>query len=119
MKILLNDKELAYFINSLYNHWSESIKENVYTHDKTFECLKEWKLDINAYKKYFKCIHKNMDHFINKFGKENIFKLYKKSKFQNFVKSTGITINPSCLEWCSCDHIGSSHHHPSIEKQIV
>jgi hypothetical protein len=136
MKLLLNDKELAYFINSLYNHWSESIKENVYTHDKTFECLKEWKLDINAYKKskkrkpyrvgkrlyrlqqavaadlqkyidkiehlhnersesYFKCIHKNMDHFINKFGKENIFKLYKKSKFQNFVKSTGITINPN------------------------
>jgi len=134
MKLLINDKELAHFINNLYNHWSKAIKENVYTESKTFEYLKEWKLDINAHKRsrktkpyrigkrlhylqksvaqdlqeyidkithshnernesYFKCIHKNIDYFVNAFGKENILELYKKSKLKNFVKSTGVTIN--------------------------
>lgn len=41
----------------------------------------------------FNTIHKNLELFLNTLGKENVIKLYKESKFQNFVKSTGFKLD--------------------------
>lgn len=42
----------------------------------------------------FKNIHKNLNYFINKLGEENILNAYLKFDQKNFVKSTGLHINP-------------------------
>jgi len=44
--------------------------------------------------KHYNRVHQNIEFFIDKLGLEEIFRLYKKSGFQNFVKSTGLNIDP-------------------------
>jgi len=39
---------------------------------------------------YFEFFHKNIEDFIERLGEERIFRVYKKSKYKNFVKGTGI-----------------------------
>jgi len=138
MKLLLNDKELAHFINSLYNHWNKILQQNPFVPPgpRTAKHIKDWRRDIREFKRsnrkksynvdkalhnlgknlwkditeyvknistlhdqrynsYFQCIHKNIEHFINVIGEEKLLKLYRHSKIKNFVKSTGLTINPN------------------------
>lgn len=138
MKLLLNDKELAHFINSHFNHWNKILQQNPFVPPgpRTALHIKYWRRDIREYKRsnrkkpynvdkqlnnleknilkdindyvahittlhdqrhesYFRCIHKNIEHFINVIGEAQLFKLYKHSKFKNFIKGTGFTIDPA------------------------
>jgi len=44
---------------------------------------------------YYNLVHKNIDYFIDKIGLETIFKLYQQSDYKNFVKGTGLSIDPT------------------------
>jgi len=43
--------------------------------------------------KLFKNIHKHIDYIFNSLGEETIFKLYKKYKIENFIKTVGFQID--------------------------
>lgn len=140
MKLLLNDKEIAHFLNTNADLY-KSTKEKVLLHepelkiiyqefydkmssekvggkkakdffddrqkkkfyDKLYKAInrdtRQWvdnikefyprKRDYNFHK-----IHKNIEFFIEKFGEENIFEMYRNSPYKNFVKGTGLTLQP-------------------------
>jgi hypothetical protein len=54
---------------------------------------KIWQLMDQNKEKYFQVIHKNMDQVLEALGTERVLSMYKKSKMQHFVKSTGLTIH--------------------------
>jgi hypothetical protein len=54
---------------------------------------KIWQLMDQNKEKYFKVIHENMDQVLEALGTERVLSMYKKSKQQHFVKSTGLTIH--------------------------
>lgn len=62
---------------------------------------RQWNLIEEEIKKskdyYFNLIHSNIEYFINQLGEDNILTLYKKSKKENFVKSTGLHIDKNSL----------------------
>ena len=141
MKLLLNDKEIAHFLNSnasivekilpkvpLYepelrqvygdffekrdsdkvggakmkHFWDDRAKIKFYAKIQkaiakdTREWVKQVKEYIPRKRQYnFDKIHKNINFFIDKIGEENIFNLYKKSSYKNFVKGTGLTLQPN------------------------
>lgn len=45
----------------------------------------------------FNTIHKNLEKIINTLGKANIIKLYKNSKYENFVKGTGFSLDKNAV----------------------
>jgi len=45
--------------------------------------------------KKFKYLHKNLEYFINKLGEENILDAYLKFDQKNFIKGTGLHIDPA------------------------
>jgi len=45
----------------------------------------------------FNTIHKNLEKIIDTLGKENIIKLYKNSKYENFVKGTGFSLDKNAV----------------------
>jgi hypothetical protein len=60
------------------HEWADKIKHN----------------KLNVYNMYFDAIHKNIEYFIDKIGEEELLRLYKKSKYSNFAKGTGLAIDP-------------------------
>ena len=134
MKLLLNDKEIAYFLISLVDHLDylkslefsehetnlaeyyilEEKEKAKFNLDKMRQKFKDKirrgvSRDVRNYidtikselesrrKFYFYNIHQNIDYFINKLGEDQILELYKKNKKDNFVKSTGFTIDPDAV----------------------
>ena len=148
MKLLINNKELAHFLNSIINHYQVAkdsvtyntvesalylitIRKDIENHkkwlqkkrglnarqkleadnvkwspNKHFQKLEKilhkeltdyvgkiWQLMDQNKEKYFKVIHENMDQVLEALGTERVLSMYKKSKQQNFVKSTGLTIH--------------------------
>jgi hypothetical protein len=148
MKLLINNKELAHFLNSIINHFQvakDSVKYNTvesalylmtirkdienhkkwlqkkrglnarqkleadnvkWSPNKHFQKLEKilhkeltdyvgkiWQLMDQDKEKYFQVIHENMDQVLEALGTERVLSMYKKSKMQNFVKSTGLTIH--------------------------
>ncbi len=149
MKLLINNKELAHFLNSIINHFQVAkdsvtyntvesalylmtIRKDIENHkkkwlqkkrglnarqklkadnvkwspNKHFQKLEKilhkeltdyvgkiWQLMDQNKEKYFKVIHENMDQVLEALGTERVLSMYKKSKQQNFVKSTGLTIH--------------------------
>ena len=147
MKLLLNDKEIAYFLFSLIDHYPQ-VKNNIILDlENTKKYKEDWlakeakkknkredkyvhpknELDDDDKRKFFdkvrktvlrdvenyyaacriylkekrdsdfNTIHKNLELFLNKLGKKNVIKLYKESKFQNFVKSTGLQLDKNAV----------------------
>ena len=140
MKLLLNDKEIAHFLNSKADIYERTKKENplrepelglIYGefyekknsdkvagqkpkefmddrqkkkfYDKLYKAInrdtREWVKQVKEYvpkkKEYnFHKIHKNIESIISSLGIDNIFKQYKKSNYKNFVKGTGLTLQP-------------------------
>jgi hypothetical protein len=140
MKLLLNDKEIAHFLNSnsnLYERTKEKVllyepelrliyaefyekmnsekvngqkakdffddRQKKKFYDKLYKAIhrdvKEWMNNIKEFfprkREYnFHKIHKNIEYFIEKFGEENIFEMYRNSPYKNFVKGTGLTLQP-------------------------
>ena len=149
MKLLINNKELAHFLNSIINHYQVAKDSVTYEHSESWKHLREIKTSIRQHRrwlrkmrnsgkaeqveeansarwswgkwpgklekilyrelrtyvekiwqlmdqnkeKYFQVIHKNMDQVLEALGTERVLNMYKKSKMQNFVKSTGLTIH--------------------------
>lgn len=111
-EIPFNEKWLAMYVNdwlSKKSKWSDPDRElkdeeKKKFKDKLFKAVRrdldEWISIINAekhnvYAAYFDKIHKNIEYFIEKIGKDELLSLYKKSKYKNFVKGTGLTIDRS------------------------
>jgi len=140
MKLLLNDKEIAHFLNTKADIYERTKKENpllepelrlIYAefyekknsdkvkgqkmkhfwddrakskfYDKLYKAInrdtREWVKKVKEYvpkkKEYnFHKIHKNIESIISKLGIDNIFEQYKKSNYKNFVKGTGLTLQP-------------------------
>lgn len=109
-QIRLEDRYLATYIDdhlSKKSKWSDPTREYTSDEKKRFKeklikavarDLREWVETIknnkdNVKAAYFDKIHKNIEYFINKIGKEELLNLYKKSKYKNFVKGTGLTID--------------------------
>jgi len=135
MKLLLNDKEIAHFLNkhisvthflkeipfetrfmsSFLTEWVEKREGKKKKKPLTDEEKKSFKeklqksirMDLRAYldivnarlttitDENFHKIHKNIDYFINRLGEKNVFNLYRKSHYKNFIKGTGLTIDPN------------------------
>jgi hypothetical protein len=149
MKLLINNKELAHFLNSIINHYQMAKDSVTYEHSESWTHIRQIKKEIRYYRrwlrkmrnsgeaeqvleannarwswgkwpgklekilyreltnyvgkiwqlmdqnkeKYFKVIHENMDQVLEALGTERVLSMYKKSKMQNFVKSTGLTIH--------------------------
>ena len=149
MKLLINNKELAHFLNSIINHYQMAKDSVTYEHSQSWTHLRQIKTDIRQHRRwlrkmrnsgeaeqveeanrarwswgkwpgklekilyreltdyvgkiwqlmdqsqaqYFKIIHENMDQVLEALGTERVLSMYKKSKMQNFVKSTGLTIS--------------------------
>ncbi len=132
MKLLINDKEIAYFLNSLLDP-STAVKGIKLSEEKTTEAI-GWALQRRAKKgfipkkfndkiiekvtngvqsdledyvnrvtlalnnrkqSYQKNLHKHIDYFLEKFGEQHILNMYKNSSEEYFVKSLGLTIDPS------------------------
>ena len=149
MKLLINNKELAHFLNSIINHYQMAKDSVTYDHSQSWTHLRQIKTDIRQHRRwlrkmrnsgeaeqveeanrarwswgkwpgklekilhrelrtyvekiwqlmdqsqaqYFKIIHENMDQVLEALGTERVLSMYKKSKMQNFVKSTGLTIS--------------------------
>jgi hypothetical protein len=149
MKLLINNKELAHFLNSIINHYQMAKDSVTYEHSESWTHIRQIKTDIRQHRrwlrkmrnsgeaeqveeanrarwswgkwpgklekilyreltdyvgkiwqlmdqnkeKYFQVIHKNMDQVLEALGTERVLSMYKKSKMQNFVKSTGLTIS--------------------------
>lgn len=122
MYLLLNDKEIAYFLLSLIDYKSALMTLNIswkHTTEYTMNCdvkyltnkkfIPKFKeqvkraiiSDLNDFidcakeilyvkrNRNYDLIHGNIDHVINRLGKEKILDLYLKSKKDNFVKTTG------------------------------
>ena len=148
MKLLINNKELAHFLNSIINHYQMAKGKVTYEHSESWTHIRQIKTDIRQHRRwlrkmrnsgeaeqveeanrarwswgkwpgklekilhrelrtyvekiwqlmdqsqaqYFKIIHENMDQVLEALGTERVLSMYKKSKMQNFVKSTGLTI---------------------------
>lgn len=45
--------------------------------------------------RHFNFVHSNVEYFIDKIGENRIFELYRKHQKKNFVKSTGLKIDPN------------------------
>ena len=149
MKLLINNKELAHFLNSIINHYQMAKGKVTYEHSESWTHIRQIKTDIRQHRRwlrkmrnsgeaeqvleansarwswgkwpgklekilhrelrtyvekiwqlmdqsqaqYFKIIHENMDQVLKALGTERVLSMYKKSKMQNFVKSTGLTIS--------------------------
>ena len=149
MKLLINNKELAHFLNSIINHYQVAKDSVTYEHSESWTHIRQIKTDIRQHRRwlrkmrnsgeaeqveeanrarwswgkwpgklekilyreltnyvgkiwqlmdqsqaqYFKIIHENMDQVLKALGTERVLSMYKKSKMQNFVKSTGLTIS--------------------------
>ena len=149
MKLLINNKELAHFLNSIINHYQMAKDSVTYEHSESWTHIRQIKTDIRQHRRwlrkmrnsgeaeqveeanrarwswgkwpgklekilhrelrtyvekiwqlmdqsqaqYFKIIHENMDQVLKALGTERVLSMYKKSKMQNFVKSTGLTIS--------------------------
>ena len=149
MKLLINNKELAHFLNSIINHYQVAKDSVTYEHSESWTHIRQIKTDIRQHRRwlrkmrnsgeaeqveeanrarwswgkwpgklekilhrelrtyvekiwqlmdqsqaqYFKIIHENMDQVLEALGTERVLSMYKKSKMQNFVKSTGLTIS--------------------------
>jgi hypothetical protein len=149
MKLLINNKELAHFLNSIINHYQVAKDSVTYEHSESWTHIRQIKTDIRQHRrwlrkmrnsgeaeqvleansarwswgkwpgklekilyrelrtyvekiweimdqnkeKYFQVIHENMDQVLEALGTERVLSMYKKSKMQNFVKSTGLTIS--------------------------
>ena len=148
MKLLINNKELAHFLNSIINHYQVAKDKVTYEHSESWKHIRQIKTSIRQHRrwlrkmrnsgeaeqvleanrarwswgkwpgklekilyreltdyvgkiwqlmdqnkeKYFQVIHENMDQVLEALGTERVLSMYKKSKMQNFVKSTGLTI---------------------------
>jgi len=149
MKLLINNKELAHFLNSIINHFQVAKDKVTYEHSESWKHIRQIKTGIRQHRrwlrkmrnsgeaeqvleannarwswgkwpgklekilyreltdyvgkiwqlmdqnkeKYFQIIHKNMDQVLEALGTERVLSMYKKSKMQHFVKSTGLTIH--------------------------
>jgi hypothetical protein len=149
MKLLINNKELAHFLNSIINHYQMAKGKVTYEHSESWTHIRQIKTSIRQHRRwlrkmrnsgeaeqvleanrarwswgkwpgklekilyreltdyvgkiwqlmdqsqaqYFKIIHENMDQVLKALGTERVLSMYKKSKMQNFVKSTGLTIS--------------------------
>jgi hypothetical protein len=69
------------------------IKKAINSDARTYISILQQKIDEKR-NNSFKNIHRNIQFFIKRLGKENILKLYKRSKIDNFIKTTGLQINP-------------------------
>jgi hypothetical protein len=140
MKLLLNDKEIAHFLNSkvdiyqrtknqfpmlepemklvhrefyekklsdkvagqkMKHFWDDRAKSKFYAKIKkainrdTRNWVKKVKEYVPKKKEYnFHKIHKNIESIISRVGIDNIFDEYRKSDYKNFVKGTGLTLQP-------------------------
>ena len=148
MKLLINNKELAHFLNSIINHYQVAKDKVTYEHSESWTHIRQIKTSIRQHRrwlrkmrnsgeaeqvleannarwswgkwpgklekilyreltdyvgkiwqlmdqnkeKYFQVIHENMDQVLKALGTERVLSMYKKSKMQHFVKSTGMTI---------------------------
>lgn len=129
MKLLLNPKEIAYFLVESIDYRKELEKNNIVfkddrlqqylaeMHPKMLEPRAKSKLisklknaigeDTREYmnsvkkglqklkNKKVKLINANIDYFVNKLGEDRIIDLYRKSKYQNFVKTVGYQLDPT------------------------
>lgn len=140
MKLLLNDKEIAHFLNSnadvyertkkeilLYEPELRVVYDEFYEkrasekvggkhpkeymddrqkkkfYDKLIKAInrdtRDWVIKVKEYiprkREYnFHKIHNNIEFFIEKLGIDNIFDQYRNSEYKNFVKGTGLTLQP-------------------------
>lgn len=140
MKLLLNDKEIAHFLNSkvdiyqrtknqfpmlepemrlvhgefyekklsdkvagreMKDFWDDRAKSKFYAKIKkainrdTRNWVKKVKEYVPKKKEYnFHKIHKNIESIISRVGIDAIFDEYRKSDYKNFVKGTGLTLQP-------------------------
>lgn len=101
---LLNEIEEKVYLtkntkNYLRNGFSKEFKIKITDRirKRLHEALRRWRDEVNESiefeKNYtFGIVHKNIEYFIEALGEDNILDLYKKSKFDNFVKSVGLQI---------------------------
>ena len=75
-----------------WGKWPGKLEKILYRELRTY-VEKIWQLMDQNKEKYFQVIHKNMDQVLEALGTERVLNMYKKSKMQNFVKSTGLTIS--------------------------
>lgn len=131
MKLLLNPKEIAFFLVNSIDYKKQLEKNDIFFKD---ECLQKYLAELHpkmleprakdklisklknaisedlknyldAVKKELrklknknvKLINTHIDYFIEKIGEEKIFDLYRKSKFQNFVKTVGYQLDPKSI----------------------
>lgn len=83
-KTAWNDNNKAKFYNKIRKAISKDM-ENYYSYMRDWIGLKK--------QSDFDTIHKNIEKIIEKFGIENIFENYKNSKYKNFVKGTGLSLD--------------------------
>lgn len=76
-----------------WGKWPGKFEKVLYRELSTY-VGKIWEIMDLRRAQYFDLIHNNMDKVIAALGEQRVLNLYKKSKFQYFVKSTGDTIDP-------------------------
>ena len=75
-----------------WGKWPGKFEKVLYRELSTY-VGKIWEIMDQNKEKYFQVIHENMDQVLEALGTERVLSMYKKSKMQNFVKSTGLTIS--------------------------
>ena len=132
MKLLVNDKEIVYYLNSLLDpidgvkhigvgekHTADAVGWALHRKNKAGQIPGKFRdkviekvttgvrLDLDEYvstvttllneRKQLcqKNLNKHIDYFLNKFGEQHILNRYKQSNQKYFIKSVGLTLDPT------------------------
>ena len=102
-KLILEFEQVNQNLVSIQGQIRKDVTQKKKFYDKLYKAInrdtRQWVDDIKEFyprkRDYnFHKIHKNIEYFIEKFGEENIFEMYRNSPYKNFVKGTGLTLQP-------------------------